>query len=78
MFNLKEFITRNIVNGIKNGTFTKEYGSILAVNYLAKGILGEADLVSIDEKISEWEATQITIENEQEDFVEEVTEETIE
>lgn len=66
MFNLKEFITRNIVNGIKNGSFTKEYGSILAVNYLAKGILSEIELASIDEQVTEWENAQT---------VEEITEE---
>ena len=58
MFNLKEFITRNIVNGIKNGSFSKEYGSILAVNYLAKGILSEVELASIDEQVTEWENAQ--------------------
>ena len=55
MFNLKEFIVKNIVNGIKNGTFSKEYGNIMAVNYLVKGILTEEDVASIDAQIIAWE-----------------------
>ena len=55
MFDLKEFIVRNIVSGIKNGSFAKEYGNIMAVNYLAKGLLTEEDVQSIDAQITEWE-----------------------
>ena len=58
MFNLKEFITKNIVNGIKNGTFSKEYGNIMAVDYLVKGILTEDDVAGIDAEITEWIAEQ--------------------
>ena len=58
MFNLKEFITKNIVNGIKNGTFSKEYGNIMAVNYLVKGILTEDDVANIDAQITAWEEEQ--------------------
>ena len=59
MFNLKEFVVKNIINGIKNGTFSKEYGNIMAVNYLVKGILTEEDVASIDAQISAWETEQI-------------------
>lgn len=77
MFNLKEFITKNIVNGIKNGTFSKEYGNIMAVDYLVKGILTEEDVASIDAQISAWEAEQIAKEETVEEIPsEEVTEPT--
>ncbi len=66
MFNLKEFIVKNIVNGIKNGTFSKEYGNIMAVNYLVKGILSEEDVANIDAQISTWEAEQMVKEEEPE------------
>ena len=63
MFNLKSFIVENIVNGIKNNTFTKEYGNIMAVNYLAKGIITEDEIIAIDNQIKEWsEETLKTIE----------------
>ena len=61
MFNLKSFIVTNIVSGIKNGTFTKEYGNIMAVNYFTKGILTEAELISIDSQITEWEEEKARI-----------------
>lgn len=77
MFNLKEFITKNIVNGIKNGTFSKEYGNIMSVDYLIKGILTEEDVASIDAQITAWEAEQIAKEEAVEEIPsEEVTEPT--
>ena len=59
MFDLKAFIVTNIVNGIKNGTFTKEYGNIMAVNYLAKGMLTEENVIDIDAQITEWENSKV-------------------
>ena len=62
MFNLKDFIVRNIVDGVKNGTFTKEYANIMAVNYLIKGVLTEENVIDIDAQITAWEAEQATVE----------------
>ena len=76
MFNLKEFIVKNIVNGIKNGTFSKEYGNIMAVNYLVKGILSEEDVANIDAQISAWEAEQAAKEEKVEPPTEEMEPET--
>ena len=47
MFVLKDFIKENLVSGVKNGSFAKEYANILAVNYLSKGMLGEVDIEEI-------------------------------
>lgn len=55
MFNLKEFIEKNIVDGVKNGTFTKEYANITAVNYMLKGVLLEENIISINDRIEQWE-----------------------
>lgn len=55
MFNLKEFIVKNIVDGVKNGTFTKEYANITAVNYMLKGVLLEENIISINNQIEQWE-----------------------
>lgn len=55
MFNLKEFILNSLIKGVKNGTFTKEYASILATNYYIKGILNEQDLARFDEETREEE-----------------------
>lgn len=54
MFNLKEFIVKNIVYGVKNGTFTKEYANIMSVNYMLKGVLLEENVIYINEQIEQW------------------------
>lgn len=85
MFNLAEFIITNTVNGVKNGTFTKEYANIMAVNYMLKGVLTQDDVVSINEQIEIWEAVQnaeielvepeeIPVEDVLDELVEELTE----
>lgn len=66
MFNLKEFIVKNLIEGVKNGSFTKEYASILATNYLLKGVLSQEDIAKFD--------SETTIE----EVIEEVIEEMIE
>lgn len=84
MFDLKNFIVTNIVNGIKKNSFAKEYGNIMAVNYLAKGLLTEDDVASIDAEITAWEeakaitetVTETVTEESSETETEEVTETT--
>lgn len=49
MFILNEFIKSNLINGVANNSFTREYANITAVNYLTKGLLGNEDLQEIDE-----------------------------
>ena len=67
MFNLKKFIINNLIKGVKNKSFSKEYASILATNYLIKGILNEEDIIRFDTETTE------TVEN-----VEETVEENVE
>lgn len=52
MFKLKEFVKTNLIDGVSNGTFAKEYAAILATNYLVKGILSETDVAEISEAIT--------------------------
>lgn len=78
MFNLKNFIVTNIVNGVKNGTFTKEYANIMAVNYLIKGILTTEDVMEIDAQITAWEEEKAKAEEPIEPPVEEPTENPVE
>lgn len=67
MFNLKEFILNNLIKGVKNGTFTKEYASILATNYYIKGILNEEDLARFDEETKEEEPVEEETQDEAQD-----------
>lgn len=48
MFILSDFIKTSLIDGVKNGSFTRERANILAVDYLAKGFLVLADLQEID------------------------------
>ena len=79
MFNLKEFIVNNLINGVKNKSFSKEYASILATNYLLKGILAEEDIIRFDEETTVEEVVETPVENEQiEETLDEVAEEIVE
>lgn len=57
-FNEKEFIVTNIINGIKKGTFAKEYGNIMAVKFVAKGFITFEEVAIIDAEITAWEESQ--------------------
>ena len=76
MSNLKEFIIDNLIKGVKNKSFSKEYASILAVNYLIKGILNEEDIQKFDLETTEVPEEIITEETPgiEETVTEEVTE----
>ena len=53
MFSLKEFIIKNLIDGVKRGDFTKPYASIMATNYVVKGILTESDVERFDTETTE-------------------------
>lgn len=76
MFNLREFILKNLITGVQKGIFAKEYASTLAVNYMLKGILTSEDIEKFDEetKIVEQPIEEVVEEN-NEEFVEEIEEE---
>lgn len=61
MFNLNEFIITNTVNGVKNGTFTKEYANIMAVNYMMNNMLTQDEVISISTQIEAWETERNTV-----------------
>lgn len=75
MFNLKEFILSNLISGVNNNSFSKEYASILATNYLLKGILSEEDLQRFDEETTKEEPEEEIIEEPIEEIKEEIPEE---
>lgn len=69
MFNIKEFILKNLIDGVNGKVFAKEYASTLAVNYMLKGILTNEDIERFD-----VETTPVI----EEEVIEEVTEEIVE
>ena len=76
MFNLKEFIINNLIKGVKNRSFSKEYASILATNYLLKGIISEEEIQRFD--VETTETTEEIVEENIENETVEITEENIE
>ena len=74
MFSMRDFVKRNIKNGVKNGTFTREYASILLIGYLGKGYISEDDIAELDEYFDSLEKMDETVE--EEPVVETGTEET--
>lgn len=51
MFNLTEYIKKNLVGGYKDGTWTESKVSQLCVGYLDKGHLTLEDIEEIDTEI---------------------------
>ena len=51
MFNLTEYIKRNLVGGYKDGTWTESKVSQLAIGYIDKGHLTLEDIEEIDTEI---------------------------
>lgn len=47
-FSITEFIKTNLIDGVKNGSFTREHANVKAVDYLTKNILSQADVQEID------------------------------
>lgn len=77
MFDLVKYIKEKMVKCVKKGIFDTDYAGIMAVNYLAKGLLTKEDVASIDAQISAWEQEQSAKEEIVEDILtEEVTEPT--
>ena len=47
MFDMRRFVLTNLINGFRNGSFTREQVGIYAVNYVARGWLTEGDIIEI-------------------------------
>lgn len=54
-FDLTEYIKRNLIEGYKDGTWTKSKVAQLGIGYLGKGYLTVEDIAEIDSAISESE-----------------------
>ena len=44
MVNVREWLLNNLISGVKKGIFAREYASILATNYLLRGLLTDEDI----------------------------------
>jgi hypothetical protein len=58
MFNLKDYIIKNLLSGYEDGTFTESKVMQIAVGYLMKGLLTEEDLAYIDAAIQDLKSQE--------------------
>lgn len=53
--NFGEWVVRMAVEGVKTGSFNKEWAALQLANYYTKGKITEEDISRFDTKISEYE-----------------------
>ena len=59
MFEFNTWVVNNLIAGVKNSSFTKEWAAVQLANYFVRGKLTEADIERFEEEtyISEPEIT---------------------
>ena len=50
MFDIGVWLTDNLISGVSNGIFAREYVAMLAANYMLKGLLSAAQVQYIAEE----------------------------
>ena len=50
MFNIGEWLTENLISGVDNGVWAREYVAMLATNYMLKGLLSAEQVQRIAEE----------------------------
>ncbi|MBQ7792936.1 MAG: hypothetical protein IJ366_00285 [Clostridia bacterium] len=53
--NFGEWVVRVAVNGVKAGSFGKEWAALQLADYYTRGKITEADLIAFDEEITAYE-----------------------
>lgn len=53
--NFGEWIVKVAVNGVKAGSFSKEWAALQLADYYTRGKITEADLIAFDEEITAYE-----------------------
>lgn len=87
MFNLKDYIKKNLVEGVKDKTFTESKVMHISISYMNKGLLDEDDIEDVSNQIEEYKESLIPEEVEEDipvdimediDMEEEISEEAVE
>ena len=48
MFDFAKRVVNNLISGVKNGSFSKEWAAVQLGNYFARGKAAEADIARFD------------------------------
>ena len=69
----EKWIVEVAINGVKNGSFTKDWAAMQLAKHYSRGKITEAALQQFDNEISEYEAEQARLEEEaKNDIIEEI------
>ena len=49
MFEFNTWVVNNLISGVKNGAFSREWAAVQLGNYYVKGKVSEADIMRFDE-----------------------------
>jgi hypothetical protein len=53
--NFGEWVVKTAVNGVKAGSFGREWAALQLADYYTRGKITEADLIAFDEEITAYE-----------------------
>ena len=53
MFEFNTWVVNNLISGVKNGSFSKEWAAVQLGNYYVRGKVTEADIARFDEETAE-------------------------
>ena len=69
----EKWIVDVAINGVKNGSFTKDWAAMQLANHYSRGKITEAALQRFDDEITEYEAEQARLAEEaKNDIIEEI------
>ena len=53
MFEFNKWVVNNLISGVKNGAFPREWAAVQLGNYYVRGKVTEADIARFDEETAE-------------------------
>ena len=65
MFEFNTWVVNNLISGVKNGKFSKEWAAVQLANYYLKGKVAEADITRFEEEtavpeLAEQDVSEVT------------------
>ena len=67
MFEFNTWVVNNLISGVKNRSFSKEWAALQLANYYVKGKVTEADITRFDEELAPSSTSEISAEIEEKD-----------
>lgn len=72
MFEFNTWVVNNLISGVKNGKFSKEWAAVQLANYFVRGKLTEADIKRFEAETYVPEPEPVEDESITDDFAEEI------